>query len=115
MLAQWTNEAIKGGKQPTPNAVGRYMTKLGWAQQVRRVRGAPRGVSENMWVWEDEVAKATRENGEKATPMRHEKAMRTTDDTIQVTDVFVYNTMTQGYFGRRWAALTGTSEREGGE
>jgi hypothetical protein len=62
VLAQWTNEAIKGGKQPTPNAVGRYMTKLGWAQQVQRVRGAPRGVSENVWVWEDEVAKATRED-----------------------------------------------------
>ena len=100
VLAQWTNETIKGGKQPTPTAVGRHMAKLGWVHHLRRVRGAPRGVSERMWVWEDEVAKATREQREKATRMRHEKATRkrSEDDTIQVTHTFIYNTLTPGYF-----------------
>jgi hypothetical protein len=70
-LAQWTNDTIKGGKQPTPNAVGRHMSKLKWKHHDRRKRGAPRGVSENMWVWG--------------------KAMRKRS-AIQVTHMFVYNT-----------------------
>ena len=87
VLAQWANETIKGGKQPTPTAVGRHMTKLGWTSQPRRVRGARRGVSERMWVWEDEVAKATREQREQrqqreqARRKKFGKATRTTDDT----------------------------------
>jgi hypothetical protein len=104
VLAQWTNETIRGGKQPTPTAVGRHMGNLGWVHHVRRVRGARRSVSERMWVWEDEVAKATREQREQRE--QHEQReqreqatrKRSEDDTIQVTDMFVNNTFTQGHF-----------------
>ena len=83
-LAQWTNEAIRGGKQPTPTAVGRHMGNLGWVQHFRRVRGAPRGGNERMWV-------LRRGQGGTREQREHKRE-------IQVTHVFVYNTMAQGYF-----------------
>jgi hypothetical protein len=76
-LATWANDLFKGARAPTPNAMGRQMGKRGWIKLNRRVRGAPRGESENMRALEGAEAKARRE--------------RLGDDApIQVTDVLIW-------------------------